>query len=106
MLGWGLPTYDSGYIFNFLVHGRDDKYGSRNGTPYDNPELNAKIERLASNTDLEARNADIAAIWKVVQDEKLYIPLYHQVLNWGLKSNVQTVVEPDDSPKIKYFRIN
>lgn len=105
MLGWGVPTYDSEYIFNFLVHGRDEKYGSWNGTRYNNPDLNAKIQSLASNTDLEARDADIADIWKVVQEEKLYIPLHHQVLNWGLKENIDTVVEAEDSPKIKYFKV-
>ncbi len=106
MLGWGVPTYDSEYIFNFLVHGRDDKYGSWNATRYNNDALNEKIVSLASNTDLEARNADIAAIWEVVQDEAIYIPLHHQVLNWGMKASVGTVVEPEDSPKIKYFEMN
>ncbi|MBW4708355.1 ABC transporter substrate-binding protein [Roseobacter sp. YSTF-M11] len=106
MLGWGVPTYDSEYIFNFLVHGRDDKYGSWNATRFTNDDLNDKIQSLASNTDLEARDADIAAIWQVVQDEKIYIPIHHQVLNWGMKSGVDTVVEAEDSPKIKYFKLN
>ena len=106
MLGWGVPTYDSEYIFNFLVHGRDEKYGSWNATRFTNDDLNTKIQSLASNTDLAARDADIAAIWQVVQDEKLYIPIHHQVLNWGMKSLVQTVVEAEDSPKIKYFELN
>lgn len=106
MLGWGVPTYDSEYVFNFLVHGRDDTYGSWNATRYTNDDLNAKIESLASNVDLDARDSDIAEIWQVVQDEKLYIPIHHQVLNWGMKSGVDTVVEAEDSPKIKYFKMN
>lgn len=105
MLGWGVPTYDSEYVFNFLVHGRDEKYGSWNATGYNNAELNAKIEALASNTDLEARNADIADIWAVVQDEALYVPIHHQVLNWGLKSDIDTIVESEDAPKFKYFKM-
>lgn len=52
MLGWGVPTYDSEYIFNFLVHSRDDKYGSWNATRFSDPVLNAKIQGLASNTDV------------------------------------------------------
>ena len=106
MLGWGVPTYDSEFIFNFLVHGRTDKYGSWNATRFTNDALNEKIVSLASNTDLAARNADIAAIWQVVQDEAIYIPLHHQVLNWGMKSNVGTIVDPGDSPKMKYFELN
>ncbi len=88
------------------MHGRGEKYCSWNATRYTNDDLNAKIQSLASNTDLEARDADIAAIWEVVQDEKLYIPIHHQVLNWGMKSAVETVVEAEDSPKIKYFTFN
>jgi peptide/nickel transport system substrate-binding protein len=106
MLGWGVPTYDSEYIFNFLVHGRGEKYGSWNATRYDNPDLNAKIVSLASETDLEKRNADIKAIWEVVQEEQLYIPIHHQVLNWGMASKVGTIVAPDDTAKFKYFTLN
>ena len=106
MLGWGVPTYDSEYIFNFLVHSKGEKYGSWNGTRYSNPDLDAKIVALASETDLPARDQQIGEIWQVVQDEQLYIPIHHQVLNWGMKSGVGTIVEPEDSPKIKYFEMN
>ena len=103
MLGWGVPTYDSEYIFNFLVHTKGEKYGSWNGTRYSNPEIDVQIEALASETDLDKRNDMIAAIWKVVQEEQLYLPIHHQVLNWGMKSTVETVVAPDDAAKFKYF---
>lgn len=106
MLGWGVPTYDSEYVFNFLVHGRESDIGTWNGTGYDNDELDAKIKSLASNTDLEARNADIADIWRVVQDEQLYIPIHHQVLNWGMAEKFGIEVDPEDQPKVKYFTVN
>lgn len=106
MLGWGVPTYDSEYIFNFLVHGREAEIGTWNGTGFDNDELDAKIKSLASNTDLDARNADIASIWRVVQDEALYIPIHHQVLNWGMGEGVGIEVDPEDQPKVKYITMN
>jgi peptide/nickel transport system substrate-binding protein len=106
MLGWGVPTYDSEYIFNFLVHTKTDKYGSWNATGYSNPELDAKIVSLASETDLAKRNAMIGEIWEVVQADQLYIPIHHQVLNWGMTSNVDTIVAPDDTAKFKYFSFN
>ena len=106
MLGWGVPTYDSEYIFNFLVHTRDDKYGSWNGTRFGNADLDVKIEALASETDLPKRDAMINEIWQVVQEEQLYIPIHHQVLNWGMASNVNTIVAPDDTAKFKYFTYN
>ncbi|MEM1045633.1 MAG: ABC transporter substrate-binding protein [Pseudomonadota bacterium] len=103
MLGWGVPTYDSEYIFNFLVHTKGDKYGSWNGTRYSNPELDTKIQALASETDLEKRNGMIADIWSVVQEEVLYLPIHHQVLNWGMSDKVETIVAPDDAAKFKYI---
>lgn len=106
MLGWGVPTYDSEYVFNFLVHTRTDKYGSWNGLRYSNPELDAQIVALASETDLPKRNQMINDIWKVVQDEQLYIPIHHQVLNWGMASKVGTIVAPDDTAQFKYFEMN
>ncbi|WP_108482488.1 ABC transporter substrate-binding protein [Oceaniglobus ichthyenteri] len=106
MLGWGVPTQDSEYIFNFLVHTSGEKYGSWNATGYSNPDLDMKIQALASETDLEARNASIADIWATVQDETLYIPLHHQVLNWGFADNINVPVSAEDTPKIKYFEVN
>ncbi|MFT7311301.1 MAG: peptide/nickel transport system substrate-binding protein, partial [Paracoccaceae bacterium] len=106
MLGWGVPTYDSEYVFNFLVHGRDEKYGSWNGTRFADAALDAKIEGLASETDLAKRNAMINEIWTVVQEEALYIPIHHQVLNWGMSSKIGTIVAPDDTAKFKYFEMN
>ncbi len=103
MLGWGVPTFDSEYIFNFLVHTKGEKYGSWNGTRFSNPELDKKIEALASETNLEKRNATIGEIWATVQDEILYLPIHHQVLNWGMKEKIQFSVQPEDQPHLKYL---
>ena len=106
MLGWGVPTYDSEYIFNFLVHTKGDERGSWNPTGYSNAELDEKIVSLASETDLDARAQTVAEIWDVVQDETIYIPLHHQVLNWGMTDAVGIEVSPEDDPKFKYFELN
>ncbi len=106
LLGWGVPTYDSEYIFNFLVHTKTDKRGSWNGTRYSNADLDMKIQSLASETDLDARNAEIGEIWNVLQEELIYLPIHYQVLNWGMKNGIDTVVAPDDRPQFKYFKLN
>ena len=105
LLGWGVPTYDSEYIFNFLVHTRGDGRGSWNGTRYSNPELDEKIRSLSSNTDLDARNATIAEIWEQVAADRIYLPIHHQVLNWGMSDKVDTDVDPGDQVKFKYVRM-
>lgn len=107
MLGWGVPTYDSEYVFNFLVHTREGDRGSWNNTGFSNAEVDAKIVSLASETDLAVRNQTIAEIWQVVQDEQLYLPIHHQVLNWGNTSAVgYPNVSPEDDPKFKFFEMN
>ncbi|TFL18327.1 ABC transporter substrate-binding protein [Jannaschia formosa] len=106
MLGWGVPTYDSEYVFNFLVHTKGDERGSWNPTGYSNPELDEMIVSLASETDLDARNETIADIWAIVQGETLYIPLHHQVLNWGMTEDVGIEVSPEDDPKFKFVEMN
>ena len=76
------------------------------GTGFSDAATDAKIESLASETDLEARAATVAEIWNTVQEEQLYIPLHHQVLNWGMTDAVGTEVSPEDDPKLKYFTAN
>ena len=105
MLGWGVPTYDSEYIFNFLVHTRGEGRGSWNGTRYSNPDLDEKIKSLSSNTDLESRNATIAEIWAQVAVDRIYLPIHHQVLNWGMSETVDTMVDPGDQVKFKWVRM-
>ena len=103
MLGWGVPTFDSEYIFNFLVHTTTDKLGSWNGTRYSNADLDGKIVSLASEVDLDARNATVSEIWGTVQDETLYLPVHHQILNWGMKDGINFQVQPEDQPHIKFL---
>jgi peptide/nickel transport system substrate-binding protein len=107
MLGWGVPTYDSEYIFNFLVHTRTGDRGSWNGTGFSNAEVDEMIVSLASETDLDARNETIATIWDVIQSETMYLPVHHQVLNWGLADGVGIPqVDPEDQPKFKFFTMH
>lgn len=106
MLGWGVPPMDSEYIFNFLYHTRGGDRGSWNNTGYSNPEVDEMVVSLASDVDLENRNATIAKIWETVQAETLYLPVHHQVLNWGMTDKVDIDVDPEDQPKIKYVSLN
>ena len=59
-VGWGVPTFDSEYIFSFLYHTRDAKFGSWNALRYSNADLDRKIESLSSEIDAQKRNATIA----------------------------------------------
>lgn len=103
MLGWGVPTFDSEYIFNFLVHSTTDDRGSWNATGFSNPEVDAMIVSLGSETDLEKRAATVASIWDVVQSEVIYLPIHHQILNWGMTDAIEFPVQPEDQPHFKFM---
>ena len=94
MLGWGVPSYDSEYIFNFLYHTRTEAYGSWNNTRYSNPELDAMIRGIAQEIDIEARDAMVAQMWETVKEDVVYIPIHHQMLNWAVRDTYALDVGP------------
>ena len=51
LLGWGVPTYDSDYIFSYLYHTREGTRGGWNGTRYSNAEADKLIQSLSAETD-------------------------------------------------------
>lgn len=104
LLGWGVPTFDSEYVFNFLVHSTTEDRGSWNGSRFSTAELDTQIQSLGSETDLAKRNATIASIWETVQAEQVYLPIHNQVLNWGMKSNIDFPVQPEDQPHFKFLK--
>jgi peptide/nickel transport system substrate-binding protein len=103
LLGWGVPTFDSEYVFNFLVHSSSEKRGTWNNTRFGNAEVDEKIVSLASETNLLTRNQTISEIWAAVQAETIYLPIHHQVLNWGMKDNINFPVQPEDQPHFKFL---
>jgi peptide/nickel transport system substrate-binding protein len=102
MVGWGVPTYDSQYIFSFLYHSRSGSDGSWNATRYSNAEVDAAIQSLNREIDTGKRNATIASIWKTVSDETNYIALHHQMLAYAMKSDLDMPVSPENTVFIKF----
>ncbi|MGY6548163.1 MAG: ABC transporter substrate-binding protein [Roseinatronobacter sp.] len=100
MLGWGVPTFDSQYVFDFLVHTRTGSYGSFNGSRYSNPELDEKIQALATMTDLEARDALIAEIWDEVMEERIFLNIHNQVLAYAMRDGISLDVHPENQPNM------
>jgi peptide/nickel transport system substrate-binding protein len=102
MVGWGVPTYDSHYIFSFLYQTRGGSEGSWNATRYSNAEMDAAIRSLTSEVDIGKRNATIARIWNVVHGETIYIPLHHQMLAYGMKKDLDIPVSPENTVFMKF----
>jgi peptide/nickel transport system substrate-binding protein len=102
MVGWGVPTYDSHYIFSFLYSTRSGSDGSWNATRYSNADMDAAIRSLTSEIDIAKRNATIQRVWNVVHGETIYIPLHHQMLAYGMKKGLDIPVSPDNTVFIKF----
>lgn len=100
LLGWGVPTFDSAYTFNDLIHSKEGHYGAYNPGGYSNPELDKQIQSLATEVDLDKRNATIGEIWKVVQEDRVLLPIHNQVLAYAMKDNLTLAVHPENQPRL------
>ena len=103
LLGWGVPTFDSNYVFAFLYHSRTGKEGSYNGARYANPEVDKLIQSLSQETDQEKRNDTIAQIWAIVQEETIYLPVHNQTLAYAMKKEWNFPVSPQNAVDMKLY---
>jgi len=92
MLGWGVPTLDSHYVFSYLLEAE----GSWNAAGYNNPIVNDITAAIATEIDLDKRTAMIDEAWTEVRKDMPYIPVHHQVIAWGMTENVDAPIGADD----------
>ena len=107
LYGWGVPTYDSAYIFDFLMatRGKEGR-GAQNATHYSNADLDSKIISLSSESDVTKRNATIKQIWDVAQKERFYIPIHDQVIHFASIKAIDVPVHPDNVLHFKDVKLN
>ncbi|TDT99188.1 peptide/nickel transport system substrate-binding protein [Azorhizobium sp. AG788] len=106
MLGWGVASFDAAYTLDSIYHSRDKVYGAYNATRVVNPELDKKIEALATEVDTAKRNALLAEVLAQVKDEAYFIPIHNQLLAWGMKKNIDVKVQPENQLFVKYVKID
>jgi peptide/nickel transport system substrate-binding protein len=100
LLGWGVPTFDSQYVFDFLVHSPEEGRGGWNGSRYNNPEVNAMIKSLATETDLDKRDETIAQIWEQVQEDRVFLMVHNQLLAYASRDGFNVEVHPENQPSM------
>jgi len=89
MLGWGVPTLDSHYVFSYA--------GYKNATV---DEITAAI---ATETDIDKRTGMIDEAWSQVKQDIPYIPLHHQVIAWGINDRFDVPQGSDDGLRPRYI---
>ena len=102
MLGWGVPTLDSHYVFSYLL----DSEGSWNATGYNNARVDEITEAIATETDIAKRTMMIDEAWGQVRADMPYIPIHHQVLAWGVTEGVDMPIASDDAFRPRYVVMN
>ncbi len=103
LLGWGIPTFDSHYVFNDLYRGKTSNAGTWNGTGLANAALDAQIDGLNSEIDPAKRNASIAAIWKYIKDNDVYAPIHMQFIAYAMRSEWNIPSDVENSPKMRFL---
>ena len=102
---WGVSTYDSQYLFDNLVHSRGNGRGAWASINYVNPEIDAKIESLAAEADVAKRDATIAEIWDVVQDETFYLPIHVQMQARAAAKNIGITANRGNQVFVKSIKV-
>ena len=102
MLGWGVPTYDSHYVYSYLLASD----GSWNKVNFSNARVDELTAAMGVETDINKRNEMIAEAWDIVQDNVPYLPLHHQVVNQASKSNVDVHARINNEPLFYFANIN
>jgi peptide/nickel transport system substrate-binding protein len=104
LLGWGVPTFDSAYIFANLVHSRTANMGNWNGTFFANAELDRQIEALSELSENGRRQGMVDQIWRQLDVERIYVPLHVQTLIYAMRDGVDIAVDISNTPKLKNAR--
>lgn len=98
LLGWGVPTLDSHYVFDFLI----DSDGSWNATGYNNTKVNGLIAAIGAEIDHGKRTQMIVEVWEIAKAEAPYVPIHHQVLAWGMAERLDMPISADDQFRPRY----
>ena len=98
MLGWGVPTLDSHYVFSYLLEGE----GSWNATGYNNAKVNEITKAITSETDIPKRTAMIDEAWQVIKADMPYVPIHHQVIAWGMADGFDIPIASDDALRPRF----
>ncbi|MEM7777195.1 MAG: ABC transporter substrate-binding protein [Pseudomonadota bacterium] len=105
LLGWGVPTFDSAYVFEHLFHSRGQTAGSWNGTSYSDPIVDRAIAALDSEINQAKRALIVANLWERLHEEMIYLPLHIQTLSYAMSKDLDIQVDVTNKPRLAFARV-
>ncbi len=98
LLGWSPGTFDAEHPVRFLVAtpNEEKKLGSWNFGGFSNARVDELLPQIQSELDEGTRQAMLDEVTSIIQDERVYVPMYVQPLVWGTRSNIELTQRPDN----------
>lgn len=87
LLGWGYSVLDVINFFQSIL----SPESPWNGSNFDIPELNRKIELIGQEIDRNKRDAMIREVMEYMVNEQLFLPVHHQIVVSAKRDNVTFV---------------
>ena len=100
--GWS-PSPDAWASLNALFRSFDRSgLGTFNAGRYSNPKLDAIVDAIRVEPDLQRRRAMVGDALRIVHDELPFVPLYRRTLTWAMARDVHAVQWPNDTIELRW----
>ncbi len=108
LLGWSPGTFDAEHPVRFLVAtpNEEKKLGSWNFGGFSNARVDELLPQIQSELDEGTRQAMLDEVTSIIQDERVYVPMYVQPLVWGTRSNIELTQRPDNFFILRWVTVN
>jgi peptide/nickel transport system substrate-binding protein len=104
--GWS-PTTDAWSMLNSTVRSYDGAgAGAFNGGRYSNPKLDALIDGIRVEPDVDRRRQLVGEALRLMADDLPLVPLYRRRINWVMRPNIHPVPWPNDILELRFVRID
>jgi peptide/nickel transport system substrate-binding protein len=80
--------------------------GAFNAGRYSNPKLDALIDGIRVQPDLDKRRTMVGEALKIVNDDLPLVPLYRRHLNWVMKRKVNVTQLPNDVLELRWVTLD
>jgi len=107
MLGWAVATFDAQDALLNLVHTRNDKgAGEYNDGSYSNPKIDALIDAMSSEADVNKRLGMIHDALMMHTQDVAHLMLHQQIIPWAMRKNIAVTHSADNRLRMWWVHVN